>query len=133
MLSQTGRYALKALDYLAAHGGGEYVLVKDISGSLDIPQQYLSKILHSLTREGLLKSQRGRTGGFKLSRPPGEITLYEVIDPLDHLSRLGACIMDDVPCSMQGSCALHDMWGEVRGKYLDFLKTTTLDKLNTGG
>ncbi|MBW7997361.1 MAG: Rrf2 family transcriptional regulator [Candidatus Glassbacteria bacterium] len=131
MLSQTGRYALKALVYLARHGGDGYVLVKEISSSLDIPRQYLSKILHSLTRVGLLRSQRGRTGGFRLNRPAAEITLFEVIDPLDHLSRLSNCLMCDEPCDDNDPCGLHEMWGEVRGKYLDFLNTTTLEKLSS--
>ncbi len=131
MLSQTGKYALRALDYLATYDDGGYKLVKDISAKLDIPQQYLSKILHLLACEGLLKSQRGRSGGFRLGRPAGEITLYEVIDPLDHLGRLGICIMGDQPCGKDDPCALHDMWGEIRGKYLEFLKTTTLDRLNS--
>ena len=132
MLSQTSRYALKALDFLASNGNGDYKLVKDISGKLDIPQQYLSKILHALAREGLLQSQRGRSGGFRLNRPANAITLYEVIDPLDHLGRLGACIMGNGQCSRNDQCALHDMWGEVRDKYLSFLKATSLDELNIG-
>ncbi len=137
MLSQTGRYALRALDYLATHDDGGYKLVKDISGELNIPRQYLSKILHTLACEGLLHSQRGRSGGFRLSRPAKQITLYEVIDPIDHLSRLCACIMGEKPCGEENPrgdddpCALHEMWGEVRGKYLDFLQKTTLDKLSS--
>jgi Rrf2 family protein len=130
MLSQTSRYALKALDYLAGNTSSEYKLVKEISGKLEIPQQYLSKILHALAREGLLQSQRGRSGGFRLKRPAREITLYEIIDPLDHLSRMGNCIMGDQPCNTDDQCALHGMWGEVRGQYLNFLRQTTLDKLN---
>jgi Rrf2 family transcriptional regulator, iron-sulfur cluster assembly transcription factor len=131
MLSQTGRYALRALDYLATYDDGAFKLVKDISAKLDIPQQYLSKILHLLAREGLLKSQRGRSGGFRLCRPAEEITLYEVIDPIDHLSRLSTCIMGDQPCGKDEPCALHEMWGDVRGKYLDFLQKTTLNSLNS--
>jgi Rrf2 family protein len=131
MLSQTSRYALRALDFMANQGNGDYKLVKDISGKLDIPQQYLSKILHSLAREGLLQSQRGRSGGFRLNRPAAEITLFDVVDPLDHLSRLGTCIMGDRPCGNGTSqpCALHGMWGDVRGKYLTFLRSTTLAEL----
>ena len=132
MLSQTGRYALMALDYLATYDDGGYKLVKEISAKLAIPQQYLSKILHTLACEGLLKSQRGRSGGFRLSRPAEQITLYEIIDPIDHLDRLGTCIMGDQPCGKDNHCALHDMWGDVRGKYLDFLQETTLDKMNSG-
>lgn len=132
MLSQTARYALRALDYLAGNGSGNYKLVRDISAELDIPQQYLSKILHSLAREGLLESQRGRTGGFRLKRPAAEITLYEVIDPLDNLDRLQICILGDKPCGKRPVCALHDMWGDVRGRYLTFLRSTTLAELNAG-
>ena len=130
MLSQTGQYALRAMGRLAAwRADGQFHLARDIGRELVIPQQYLSKVLHALARKGLLDSQRGRQGGFRLSRPAAEISLHDVLDPLEDLSRFEECLLGGVVCSDSRSCVIHDKWGKLREKYVDFLKKTTLDQL----
>jgi len=130
MLSQTGQYALRAMGRLAAWSeDGKYHLAREISRELGIPQQYLSKVLHTLARRGLLDSQRGRQGGFRLSRPAGEISLHEVLDPLEDLSRFEECLLGGIVCSDSRSCVIHDKWGELREKYVSFLKNTKLNQL----
>jgi len=129
MLSQTGQYALRAMDYLAACRDGRFHLVRDISARLGVPQQYLSKVLHVLARRGLLESQRGRQGGFRLGRKAEEITLFEILDPLEDLGRYKNCILGKDQCDRQNLCTMHGMWAEIRDRYLDFLKKTTLFEL----
>ena len=130
MLSQTGQYALRAMGRLAAwREDGRYHLARDISRELGIPQQYLSKVLHALARKGLLDSRRGRQGGFRLSLPAAQISLHDVLDPLEDLSRFEECLLGGVACSDSQSCVIHDKWGELRKKYVSFLNNTTLDQL----
>ena len=130
MISQTGQYALRALSFLGAQENGHYHLVQEMGRELDIPSQYLSKILHSLVRVGLLESQRGRQGGFRLKRQPEQITLYEILDSLEDLGRYEHCILGSAPCNNRNRCPMDGMWCEVRERYISFLKQTTVANLS---
>ena len=68
MLSSTAEYALRAVLYVAQHAAGGPVRVSEIASALKLPQNYLSKILHELTKSGILVSTRGKHGGFQLAR-----------------------------------------------------------------
>ena len=129
MISQTGQYALQALIFLADQPPGEYRLAREIGRELGIPEQYLSKILHILARRGILESQKGRNGGFRLGLPASEISLCQILDPLEDMERFYRCLLGPGKCDEKNPCPLHDMWREVRGKYLESLKSTTIDQV----
>lgn len=129
MISQTGQYALRALAYLGARAEGGYHLVQEMGRELGIPHQYLSKILHSLVREGLLESQRGRLGGFRLGKPPADISLYDILKSIEDLGRFDECILGGAPCRDRRPCPMDSMWCEVRERYISFLKKTTVEQL----
>jgi Rrf2 family protein len=78
--SRTANYALLALGYIAEHGEGRSVLAKHISEHYSIPMDYLLKVLHLLVRGGVLRSVRGPSGGYRLSRPAEQVTFAEVIE-----------------------------------------------------
>ena len=89
MISQTAEYALRAVVYLA--GQAEPKTTQDIAAITRVPAGYLSKVLQSLSRKGLVQSQRGLYGGFTLLRLPKELTVWEVIDAVDPLQRIRTC------------------------------------------
>lgn len=77
-------YGLVALLELAAHhAGGEVLRVGEIARRQGIPERYLEQLLTALRQAGILTSQRGPRGGFRLARPPGRITVAEVVDCLE--------------------------------------------------
>ena len=78
MLSQRGRYALKALLYLG-RSGGESRGVTAIAASEQIPRKFLESIMSELRRAELVESTRGWTGGYRLARPADLITFGEVV------------------------------------------------------
>jgi Rrf2 family protein len=78
--SRTVNYALLSLSHIAAHGEGRSMLARHISEQYSIPMDYLLKVLHQLVRGGVLKSVRGPSGGYRLSRPAEQVTLYDVIE-----------------------------------------------------
>ncbi|MCE5271796.1 Rrf2 family transcriptional regulator [bacterium] len=129
MISQTGQYALRALSFLGAQDNGRYHLVQEMGRELDIPAQYLSKILHNLVRVGLLESQRGRMGGFRLKLRPEQVTLFDILDALEDLGRFEHCILGTAPCNNRSRCPMDGMWCEVRERYISFLKSTTVAQL----
>ena len=59
-----------------------------------VPNAYLSKVLQSLSRAGLVRSQRGLHGGFSLEKSPGELTILEVVNAVDPIERIRRCPLD---------------------------------------
>jgi Rrf2 family protein len=78
-LSNKGRYAVRAVFDIAFHSEGRATQIKDIARRQGIPPRFLEQIFQDLKRSGLVTSKRGPRGGYALSRPPGEITLGDVV------------------------------------------------------
>jgi len=129
MLSRTAQYAVKAMIELSKLKDGELGCAACIAGRTGAPVNYLGKLLKLLTQQGLLESRKGLNGGFHLARPAGEISLYDIAEPIDHVSRLGTCFFGDAECRQATRCAAHDGWQAVRDPFLSFLRDTTLEQL----
>lgn len=89
MISQTAEYALRAIVYLADQR--EPRTTQQIAQVTRVPAGYLSKVLQSLARGGLVTSQRGLHGGFRLAQSSKEVTVWQVIDAVDPLQRIRSC------------------------------------------
>ena len=76
-------YALRALAELGRSGGDGPVPIGDLAKRRDIPVQFLEQLFAVLRRAGVLRSQRGVKGGYSFGRPPGEITVLEIVELLD--------------------------------------------------
>ena len=81
-ISQRGLYALQALTVLAQHES-EVMKIKDVAAEDELPEKFLEAILLDLKRARIVVSLRGANGGYQLKRPPGKITLGEVIRRID--------------------------------------------------
>ena len=82
-LTLRSEYALLALVHLGRRPAGELVSAGDIARAQRIPPRFLEQILLLLKRAGIVRSAKGRGGGFQLARAPGQITLAEVVRLLD--------------------------------------------------
>ena len=129
MISKTALHTLKAAVVLAQDPEQRYHGAGEIAKAIDAPANYLGKMLQTLARQGVLISQKGLGGGFKLARDPHEITLYEVVEGIDDLSRLSGCFLGRSKCSADHPCPLHQQWGRIRGNYLAMLNNFTLADL----
>jgi Rrf2 family protein len=125
MLTQAVGYAATALGYVAA-AGGKAVLVKEVAEGCGIPGPYLSKIIHSLSRMGLVNTQRGVGGGVTLAREPREITLYDLCQALGDPIVQRRCMLGTAECSDERACPAHKFWTAHRSRQVDFLKATTI-------
>ncbi|MFO0841933.1 MAG: Rrf2 family transcriptional regulator [Gemmataceae bacterium] len=133
MLSKTGLHAVRAMVALARLPAGSYAGAASIAEEIGAPRNYLGKLLKDLAEEGLVESQKGMGGGFRLLRDAKEITLFEVVEPIEHISRWAGCILGLPACSDAEPCPLHDRWKAVRNAYLHMLQRTTLAELVTKG
>jgi Rrf2 family protein len=123
-------YAIRAMTYLAEHyKQGEYCLLRTIASDDDLPQHFVGKIFQSLVRAGLLYSAKGRGGGFTLRRPPGEITLFEIVQAIDGTERLTRCVVGLSRCDDQQPCPQHEHWKPIRERIETWLRETTLAEM----
>lgn len=125
MISKTALHALKATVALAERPG-EFQGAAHIAEKIGAPQNYLGKLLQGLVQEGVVFSQKGMGGGFQLARDPEDITLFDVVEPTDHVTRWEGCLMGKDACDATNPCALHHQWAAIRESYLRMLKQSTL-------
>lgn len=131
MLSQKARYALHALIVLAEHGGGKPIMIADIARSARIPRKFLEQILLDMKRRGIVRSLRGRAGGYLLGRQPKSITFAEVIRTIDGPLALSPCVSvtayhkcDD--CKDEETCAIRKVLLAARDATAAILEQRTL-------
>ncbi len=133
MLPMKSRYAIKALVYLAQHGGGP-VLISNISKSEGIPRKFLETILLELRNHGTLTSRRGRGGGYALRLPAEKIHLGDVIRvltgplaPVPCLSKTAYHACEE--CRDEATCAVRLLLAEVHAVTLKVVDGTSLADL----
>ena len=131
VLNDTCTYAIRAALYVAAtHSGpGAFVSTRTIANDLNVPFAFLTKVLQGLTQSGVLRSQRGATGGVALARPAQNITLLDILASIggDHVFR--ECLLGLPACSDSSPCALHPQWGEQRAHLEALFARATLADL----
>jgi len=135
-ISATEEYGLRCLLQLARQGIDGQLSISDIAEAEGISVPYASKLLAMLRKAGLVTAERGRKGGFSISREPSEIDLHEVItilggpliDP-DHCTKMSGQL--DV-CVHGGKCSVHDILGGLAGYVANFLAQTSLQDLIDG-
>jgi Rrf2 family protein len=132
-LSVRGEYALRALVVLGLNHGPSVVPIQSISKLQNIPKRFLEQILNDLKSAGILESKRGMAGGYRLKRPPDQITLAEVIrfieGPLAPVSCVSERFYEKCSCPDEGKCGIRSVMQEVRGAIVKILEEVTVAQL----
>ena len=126
MLSKTSVYLIRALVELAKLPPNTYSGAANIAKKIGSPQNYLTKTLKILVQNQILASQKGFGGGVRLARDASDITLAEVIEPIENFEQQPHCIMGQHRCSEKYPCALHNQWKKIRGEHQKMLENTTI-------
>ena len=130
--SKKVEYAILALQFLSNKEGG-FATAKEMSDTLNVPYEFLSKLLQTLMKKGLIVSNQGVKGGYKLSRPAQEIAVDEVFRALDEDKGVVECYGDHNEhgdCSRKEICNIRTPMGIIQGKINDIFKQTTIANLN---
>lgn len=129
-VSRRTDYATRALLVLALEGGGPLKL-ETLARRTAVPQSVLEQVMPVLRTAGLVRSERGRSGGYRLNHDPEEITLERVVrlfqGPLAPISC--ATRHNPEPCPMMLGCTLRDVWAEVRDATIALLGGVTFADL----
>lgn len=128
-LSTRTRYGVRLMLDLACRYGEGPIYLKDIAAREDISEKYLSQIIIPLKSRGLVHSTRGAHGGYSLVRQPEEITLREIMEPLEGGCSLVDCVEHASVCDRVSTCAARDVWAMVGDRISESLSSVSLADL----
>jgi len=126
-LSKRGSYAAAAAICLArAYESGRPKKLREISAEMDIPRTFVSQILGDLVHAGIAVSSFGRDGGHRLARPPGQVSVAEVIEAAEGPLASERCALGDGPCRWHDVCPMHETMTRATASLREVLASTTL-------
>ncbi len=128
LIRRETNYAVRALLHLRL-ADALPVSCGELAEACDIPPNFSYKILGHLRAAGLVESQPGRSGGFRLRGDPARITLRQVVDAIQGPVVVSRCLTDRGTCKHRAYCPLSAKLAELQGGMKDFLEETTLDDL----
>lgn len=128
-LSTRSRYGVRLMLALGLSDKKSPIFLKDIARSEEISEKYLSQIIIPLKAKGLVNTFRGAHGGYILSRPASQITLMEIIEPLEGDLSLVDCVKRPDLCNRSTDCVTRDIWNDMSSLLFDFLGKYTLEDL----
>jgi Rrf2 family iron-sulfur cluster assembly transcriptional regulator len=115
--SRSAEYAIRSFVYLARAPSGKFVMARQIAEQEKIPAHFLAKILQDFARRGLLRSNKGPSGGFALRMPASQIRLIDLVEALD--GRTLAESIDQAPWIL-------DSWRDLHSRIMDYLERNTI-------
>ena len=128
-ISTKGRYGTRAMIALAANYNQGLLSASKIAATQHLSLKYLENLLSTLKTARLVTSTRGQRGGYALARSPEEITLYDVLAPLEDALDIVHCTEEDNQCILNNLCCTQEVWKRIRGAVDDILCETTLASL----
>jgi Rrf2 family protein len=128
-LTRAADYAVRVMVHLAGLPPGTRASRADLAIAAECPEQFLSKVLQSLTRAGLVVSHRGNTGGFELPVIHQGASILEVVEAIEGPIRLNVCLTSDQACNRQKWCPAHVVWQRAQDAMVDVLRDTSLAAL----
>jgi Rrf2 family protein len=132
-INRTTDYAIRVVMDLALQGRGQRITSAQIARRQEIPRDYISKVLVSLSRAGIVATLSGRAGGVQLLRPPASLSVLEVLEAVEGPLTLNRCLTRKGECPRDRSCTVHWFWARTQKGLARMLQATTIAGLLSGG
>ncbi|MBQ9661618.1 MAG: Rrf2 family transcriptional regulator [Oscillospiraceae bacterium] len=127
MISTKGRYALRILIDIAEHQADGYVPLKESADRQEISEKYLESIVNTLVKNGFVEGLRGKGGGYRLSRLPEQIVVYDVLTAMEGTLVPVACLEEDAKtCNRMSFCQTLPLWSGLNKVVTDYLSQYTV-------
>ncbi len=123
------RYGIRTLMELARNDSGAGMHQKDIAVNQDISYKYLDHIIAQLKSSGLIVPVSGRKSGYRLTRKPEEIAVYDVFTAFNSTLALLDCLFDGELCEKHERCAAREFWDGLNSVIENYLKDRTIGDL----
>jgi len=127
-LSKTSEYALRVLALMANDTEKKYSSLY-LHDKLKIPKKYLQRLLTDLSKNGLIKSIQGRSGGFVFAKKIEKIFISDIIDAVEGFSKTPSCFFGFENCALDDPCVMHDVWSTSQTDLIKILSATKLSDL----
>ncbi len=132
-LSRKADYALRAVRYLSSLPKGKLGSINTIAQAEAIPREFLAKILKDLTRNGVLVSYQGVTGGYRLSKNPRDISFLNVIEAIEGPLHINLCTEGpNCGCESYETCQFREFWLGQEKKIKQALAKHSFNKYKAG-
>lgn len=126
-ISAKGQYAVRLMCEIAK--STEPLSVANVAKNQEISPKYLEQIVSSLVKNGLLESERGFRGGYKLTKPANKISIKSILDTTGDACNLAPCVSGS--CERSAKCNAIGVWTTLGGLINNYLESVTLaDLLN---
>jgi Rrf2 family cysteine metabolism transcriptional repressor len=130
--STKSRYALRLMAELARYAPGTTVSLKEISERQNLSLKYLEQIVTPLARVGLVKSERGSQGGYRLSRPAAQITAGDILRAVEGEIVPVPCLATSAEsCPHRAQCETLGFWEGLNQVINQYIDSATLEKLSS--
>lgn len=129
LLSKSCYYGIRAAIHVASLEKEDYVPIIQISNNLNLSFHFLTKILQTLTENGIMISYRGPKGGVALAKPAQDITLFDIVSAIDGPYIFSECILGLPNCGESTPCPMHSEWNEPRERIKKMFQGMTLADL----
>lgn len=128
-LTRAADYAVRVMIQLAKLPAHARASLSSLAGETGAPESFLSKVLQSLTRVGLIVSQRGQTGGFMITARGRRASMREVIEAIDGEICLNVCLMHGKSCPRKAHCPAHPVWERAQQAMLMVLSGASISAM----
>jgi len=128
-LSTRSRYGTRMMIDMAQRYGQGAIHIGGISERLNVSVKYLEQLIIPLKKAGYIKSVRGPKGGHMLSRPPGKISVGEIVEVLEGGICLADCVENPEACEKAGACLTRGLWKEATRAVREELHSTSLGEM----
>jgi Rrf2 family transcriptional regulator, iron-sulfur cluster assembly transcription factor len=125
-LSRKADYAIRAALTLARHGDARLMSTTAIAEAGAIPPPFARHVLSGLARAGLVASKEGAGGGYRLARPPAQVSLLDVIEAVEGPLHSTRCVVRGLACSPQNPCVVHPEWAAAQAAMRTSLASSSL-------
>ena len=115
MLSKTCKSAIKAVVYLCSkYGSGENASIKEVADVINASEHTVGKLLQTLVKQDIIKSLKGPTGGFYISKTQQSQPIINIVEAIDGKEIFKECGLGLSQCSAKHPCPIHNGYKEVR-------------------
>lgn len=128
-LNTKTRYGVRTMVELAMNWEGKGLFQKEISERQGISYKYLDHIISALKTRGLIANVDGKKSGYRLTRAPEEITIYDIFTAFESDISIIDCITSDGNCTNVKACASHQLWANLNKHIINYLKSENLKGL----